>query len=718
MGLSLSLSQKLAAMVGGAALFSAVATGAISYYVASQSTDELARADMHEAADNRANRLESYGADVAGDLDFMRKMVAVEGMIETLAGALENGAAMQGTGIDAVRAAYVEDSPHPAGERHNLVRATDGSWYSDRHPDIHGTFEPLLAARGYYDIFLIDAAGTIVYSVFKEADFLTNLETGPYADSGLAEAHRRALDAEQGAVAFADFAPYAPSYGAAAAFAATPVTGPQGDRLGSVAVQLSAQRIQAAIGAEAAQDGSLAYLLRGDGTLLSDLPGTEGEDALDRRLTSLTLDGPRAEAVAPGILGEAAYLAARRVEFLGADWHAVAEEPEHLVMAPVREMRESMALAVVPILLLVLAVSLLILRRLIVRPLTGVIARIRAIADGHLDGSIQPSDRRDEIGDVDRAMVRMVHTLETAAREVDRIAGGQLDADIAVRTETDQLSMALQVMAEKLRNVLSRALERGAALAGASAAVSEAAGEISEGVGAQASAAQQVSASVEQMTANIRQTADNAAETERTALTSAEEAGRSGEAVTKAVSAMKTIAEKITIIQEIARQTDLLALNAAVEAARAGEHGRGFAVVASEVRKLAERSQQAAADIGALSGETVDVSVEAGRMLESLVPNIKRTAELVQEISAATREQSIGTEQINQAIRDLDQATQRNSGAAQRMAGTSASLAGDAEALRDALGYFSIRATQTPETGEPQAPAVAALPKPPSGLAA
>ncbi len=185
------------------------------------------------------------------------------------------------------------------------------------------------------------------------------------------------------------------------------------------------------------------------------------------------------------------------------------------------------------------------------------------------------------------------------------------------------------------------------------------------------------------MTANIKQNADNAAQTEKIARQSAKDAEASGEAVARAVDAMRTIAEKIGIVQEIARQTDLLALNAAVEAARAGEHGKGFAVVASEVRKLAERSQSAAAEISAMSGGTVKAAQEAGDMLGRLVPDIRKTAELVSEISAACREQDIGASQINEAIQQLDKVTQQNAGASEEMSATSEELASQAEEAAD-----------------------------------
>lgn len=231
----------------------------------------------------------------------------------------------------------------------------------------------------------------------------------------------------------------------------------------------------------------------------------------------------------------------------------------------------------------------------------------------------------------------------------------------------------------------------------------DAVNRVSEGATQQASAAQEASSSMEEMTANIRQCADNAAQTEKIALRSLQQARNSAQIVEEAVDAMKTIAEKINIIQEIARQTDLLALNAAVEAARAGSHGRGFAIVAAEVRRLAERSQVAADEIIALSRATSDTSGKAGEELNALVPEIQRTADLVQEISAATQEQRIGSEQINSAISELDHVIQANASAAQKAASTTSMLTEGAEGLRDMIDGFRdedgnlVRATEQGE---------------------
>jgi methyl-accepting chemotaxis protein len=195
---------------------------------------------------------------------------------------------------------------------------------------------------------------------------------------------------------------------------------------------------------------------------------------------------------------------------------------------------------------------------------------------------------------------------------------------------------------------------------------------------------------MEQMASNIKQNADNAQQTEKIALKAAQDAREGGKAVAETVGAMKEIAAKITIVEEIARQTNLLALNAAIEAARAGEHGKGFAVVASEVRKLAERSQTAAAEISKLSRSSVDVAEKAGEMLGRIVPDIQRTAELVQEINAASNEQNSGAEQINKAIQQLDQVIQQNASATEETASTSEELSSQSEQLLESIGFFKI----------------------------
>jgi methyl-accepting chemotaxis protein len=284
--------------------------------------------------------------------------------------------------------------------------------------------------------------------------------------------------------------------------------------------------------------------------------------------------------------------------------------------------------------------------------------------------------------------------------------------DVDQKDEVGQLANALNDMVARLAEVVGEVQSGAGNVASGSEELSATAQSMSQGASEQAASVEEVTSSMEQMTANIQQTADNASQTEAIAVQAAGEAREGGEAVSRTVEAMKQIADKISIIEEIARQTNLLALNAAIEAARAGEHGKGFAVVAAEVRKLAERSGQAAGEISELSSESVDIAEKAGEMLTRMVPNIQRNAELVQEISAATAEQNSGVEQINRAMSELDKVVQRNAASAEEMASTAEELSGQAEVLQATMEFFRIGAQPggSGATRRKPAPALASAP--------
>lgn len=282
------------------------------------------------------------------------------------------------------------------------------------------------------------------------------------------------------------------------------------------------------------------------------------------------------------------------------------------------------------------------------RPVRRLVDSVNRLKNRDYDAEIRPVATKDEVGELTTACIKLRDDLREAAR-LETIAAAQAAEREQRRAEMDRLLA-----------------------------------QLSRGATEQAAAAEKASASMEEMRANIRQSADNAAQTEQIAKMAAHDAAETGAVVTDAVKAMTSIAERITVIREIARQTDLLALNAAVEAARAGQHGQGFAVVAAEVRKLAERSQQAAAEISDLSSTTLQVSRKAGEKLAGLVPAIQQTASLVQAISAASSEQSIGVEQINEAIRDLDAVIQQNASAANKAATASEEEEGPTSYLRAA----------------------------------
>jgi methyl-accepting chemotaxis protein len=290
-------------------------------------------------------------------------------------------------------------------------------------------------------------------------------------------------------------------------------------------------------------------------------------------------------------------------------------------------------------------------------------------------------------------IINSITTSLTQARDaIKRISDGDLTVQIESKSkdEIGELLQNLKAMVEKLREVISFVSTASDNIAAASQQMSSSSQQMSEGATEQAASAEEVSSSMEEMSSNIQQNTDNAQQTEKIAYKASEDIKEGSLAVNQTVLSMKEIADKISIIGEIARQTNLLALNAAVEAARAGEHGKGFAVVAAEVRKLAERSQIAANEINSLSSSSVSIAEKSGKLLETIVPDIQKTSKLVQEISASSMEQNAGAEQVNTALQQLNQIVQQNAAASEEMASNAEELSSQAEQMKETISFFNV----------------------------
>ncbi len=332
----------------------------------------------------------------------------------------------------------------------------------------------------------------------------------------------------------------------------------------------------------------------------------------------------------------------------------------------------------------------ILLNRTVIKPLMSLAGTMREMAETNDSTLRAAKTNNDEIGVVVDSVNAFLDTLAVKVAQLEKVADADLTVEMPLISERDTMGQSMQRLKQQLTDLVGDIVRASSQVGEGAQTMTMTSSALNQGAIEQAAAAEEASSSIEEMSGMIRRNAENAIETAKIASQAASHAQEGGQAVNETVVAMKQIAEKILIIEEIARQTNLLALNAAIEAARAGEHGRGFAVVAAEVRKLAERSQKAAGEINGLSSSSVEIAERAGQLLTAMLPSIQKTADLVEEIAAASREQNAGAEQIAKSIQQLDVVTQQNASASEELASTAEELSSQAEQLQDYVGTFKV----------------------------
>jgi len=604
---------------------------------------------------------------------------------------------------------YIEDNPHPTGEKENLDQASDGSSYSRAHGRFHPWFRQFLRARGYYDIFLFDDDGNLVYTVFKELDYATNLNDGEYRDTDLGHAFRTAMAGGDAETHFFDFQAYAPSHGAPASFIATPILDETGARVGVLAFQMPIDRLNHVMGSETGllETGD-AYAFGGEGLMRTAPRFGSSDDILSQAVPADFLATPRDNdrnfSRMRDYRGVDSFVYLVSTEIAGSHWTLVVSQSVDEALAASRH-TQLISFGLTAALTIAIGLVALFMANRIAQPIRMITEITARIGEGDLDQRVPSRDAGDEVG----ALARTVESFRLALVDKRQLDDQQADIDAAQAKRQEKLEVliagfqrTIAGIAETVSNSATEFTATANALTQMANTTTHQAQSASHAAASATGNVESVAAATEEMTATVAEIGRRAADSTAAAATAEQEANRTVSEVQDLSRAAQRIGDVIALIQQIAEQTNLLALNATIEAARAGEAGKGFAIVAQEVKQLASQTDAATGEISEQIHSIQTATETSANAITSVAGAIGDLSEIATSIAGAVEEQTAATREIagniqtaatstrsvSNDISDVAHAIEDASASASQVLGASEELSGLAEMLNREVKVF------------------------------
>ncbi|MDG4546716.1 MAG: methyl-accepting chemotaxis protein [Rickettsiales bacterium] len=658
----MKISKKLPIIMVSMALLSSVIVGVVVLKRASNDAFIATEEKLQALSISKKSALSSYLESIQQDLSSLSKSPFVrEALLDFKKGWEDFGYNQK----NKLQQLYITDNPNPTGSKEELDYAKDGSLYSSYHEKYHPWFRHFLRQKEYYDIFLFDTEGNLVYTVFKELDYATNLEKGEYKDTDLGNAFRAAVsNYNSGKQSFFDFKPYAPSHGAAASFISQPILFENGELAGVLVFQMPISRIDAVMQQnEGMGESGRSYLVGSDKLMRNNLKNEDTilKTKVDTEVVKMALNNELGYKVINSFDGKVTVASYIPFEFMGANFAMISEEDYDEVMQPIRSMQKIAMVSALVVVAIFTVLSILFSRG-ISSPITKMVKIMRDIADGNSSVEIPGLDKKDEIGEMAKALqVFKENALEKGQLEKDRkLADIKAEEDkkkamhdLASRFEQSvqgmlnsvaaaatQLSHTAESMGNNVNDVNNKTKD-----------VSNSSGRTSQNVSTVAAASEEMLASVNEISSQVTKSTEVVNDAVKKAV-NAESSARSLEI------ASSEIGSVVKLIRDIAEQINLLALNATIESARAGEAGKGFAVVASEVKNLSNQATRATEDIASQIENVQSISSEVSEALNAIKSAVDKVNEYSGGISAAVEEQTATTYEITKNMQVASQETQ------------------------------------------------------------